>query len=222
VHGLSQIPTLDEIASAANDLQRREAIDASTLALYTQWARLDPRFAEILVDYVGSTWANLRVGEFINALIQLPWPRAAVVILDFAALARDDEHLRSLSSGLLRGLPPMEGTQLFFVPLRWPNAVVLRNELLFNVDPYRRSGFIGSQSLLSRARWPLATRLPRRARNRILRDLLDQGRDITVAEYRRQCRDLISVRQAQRDLAQHAKPKGFTRNRRYRAATEGT
>jgi hypothetical protein len=89
-------------------------------------------------------------------------------------------------------------------------------------EPYLRSGYIGSVSLLAKGRLPDgATVLSIGARGRLLhkmRNELAKGGTLTVAAYRLRCKGLVSRRQAQRDLEESPlfEAVGFTRGRRYR------
>jgi hypothetical protein len=220
--GLEKLPSVGKLARAADRLQRGQSIMPAELALYCQWARLDPRFAEILVQYFAKFWRLIPTGEFIDALNRQPWPQAAIVILSFSEslVPRNERrllrHLTRAISATISACTP----QLFFIPLQRPNSVVMHGEVNFRSEPYRKAGFIGSQSLLARAQWPQGrTFLRKRLRLLILKELLTTlGKDekISVEDYRRACKGMVSSRQAQRDLAELATPSGFTRGRRYR------
>ena len=55
--GLKQIPSVRQLSFAYSFLQQtREKISDRKLILYSQWARLDPRLGEILVQYMSHFW----------------------------------------------------------------------------------------------------------------------------------------------------------------------
>ena len=200
MRGLNRFPRSSELVEGTNRLQTNHSIPADVFALYTQWARLDPRFAEIVVTSIARTWQTLALGDFMGALEQSPWPQAAVVLFRFAALDAKDSHLTVMCDALAKLYPPRSSHGLFFIPLTWPNSVVTRNELKFNTKIYARSGFIGSQALRSRGRWPIdETHLTRSARRQIFKTPFASKPKVSVTEYRDACRNMISTRQAQRD-----------------------
>jgi hypothetical protein len=217
--GLAALPALEQLAAAYNDLQsRKTALPLADLALWSQWARLDPRLAQMLVQHLARFWRQFAWGEMLMHLQTQPWPRALLVLLRFAQLAvaaGDRSHLKAIINIVDMSTPGIS-QQLFFIPLQRPPTVVIEEEVQFRTEPYVRSGYLGSQSLLSNTRWPSGTTaLAKSARQQILTNLLAAGRPITVTEYRQACRNLVARRQAQRDLAQMAQGKGFTRNRYY-------
>jgi hypothetical protein len=216
--GLAHLPNKKDFVRGANALQTRQVVSTKNLILYSQWARVDARFAQIVVTYLFEHWKKLSLHDVLSELESVPWPRALVVLLRFVDLQISDRERSTLQHFILKleaALPPMP-PQLFFVPLqKWP-AVVLQTEVDLRTFPYTKSGFIGSQSLLSRAQWPKnKTFIGPVQRRSILQNLFKNKKIVTVAEYLAACRGLVSRRQAQRDLAEFAQPKGFTRNRRY-------
>jgi hypothetical protein len=219
VKGLPNLPSRKDLLQAYNEIQeRRSPLPLKDLALYSQWARLDPRLAEILVEHLALCWSKIPVGEFIDTLLEQPWPRAALVLFRFAELivpTKKRRILKGFISAIEDSLEPSP-PQLFFIHLQRPNSTVQKNEVEFRTSPYSLSGFIGSQSLLSRSRWPTnKTSLTKDPRRYILKTLLNSKTDVCVDDYISACRGLISRRQAQRDLSRFATSKGYTRNRRY-------
>lgn len=218
--GLEALPSMTDLLDAYNRLQSAdELLPADQLALYSQWSRLDPRLAQIMVEHLARHWRQIRSGELWDELQKQPWPRAILVLLRFAELAvpkSEEKKLRHIIQALDEDLPAIP-PQLFFIFLQGPNRMVVDEEVRYRTLPYRLSGFIGSQSLLGRSRWPAdKTFLAPNDRRRILTRLLRDHDQVTVADYMAACKHLVSRRQAQRDLMATARASGFTRNRIYR------
>lgn len=218
--GLKALPSINDLLGAYNQLQSAdELLPADQLALYSQWSRLDPRMAQIMVEHLILYWRQIRLGELQDELQKQPWPRAILVLLYFANLAipkPDQKRLHHIIEALEKNLPPIP-PQLFFISLQGINRTIIDEETRYPTLPYRLSGFIGSQSLLGRSRWPKdKTVLGPKERRVILEQLLGDRDQVTVADYISACKNLVSRRQAQRDLSALAHATGFTRNRVYR------
>jgi hypothetical protein len=247
VKGLARLPNTSELASAYREMEGlaesasgENEIEGKT-AKYSQWARLDPRLAEVLTGFLGRNWSRLNVVRLLTHLSYEPWPRAILVPLRFVeveasskrerqasrtferqALPAFERHaLRSLIAAIDEAFPECTN-DLFFIPLQRPNRVITDEAVTLLSEPYLRSGYIGSVSLLAKGRLPEgATVLSTGARGRLLhkmRDELARGGTLTVAAYRLRCKGLVSRRQAQRDLEESPlfEAVGFTRGRRYR------
>ncbi len=247
--GLRDLPQIDDLRVAYEELdlsfsraRQVEQLDMKRLALLSQWARLDPRLAELFCGYLQRNWSQLRSVELLEALTEQPWPRAILVPLRFVELAALDESHESEGGGhesqqasanslrlfALRALIdlidrsfPQKTYDLFFIPLQQPNRVILRNELRLRGMAYVRSGYIGSASLLAKGRSPQSrTILDAGARRSLLEERVRQmkiGDRLTVEDYLELCAGKISRRQAQRDLAVCDKLRsiGHTRRLRY-------
>lgn len=216
--GLASLPQTEDLIKAYNKLQS-ETVSIRDLALFSQWGRLDPRLAEILVAYLATHWRSIAMGDLIKELSRQPWPTAILVPLRFAEQVVEKRERKVLKHFIaaIESILPKPPPQLFFVPLQKPLSVVANEEVKLRSRPYTDSGYIGSSSLLSRGRAPEGkTLLQKRVRLEILKDLLASGQEISVQDYRKACKGLISARQAQRDLATLARSRGFTRARRFR------
>jgi hypothetical protein len=226
VKGLRALPLTDDLLRAYRELEGALVIAEDRLALLSQWARLDPRLAELLTGYLLRHWVQLNVMALVKALESQPWPRAILVLLRFAELSVEGKVERVVLRGCVDSIErafPEKSNDLFFIPLQRMNRVVLAEAIDYQGMPYIRSGFVGSVSLLAKGRIPEGvTALDMRARERVLGEMaasLRRGETISVDDYMRRCRGLISRRQAQRDLARSPLlvASGFTRNHRYRA-----
>ncbi len=223
--GLRTLPLTSDLLRAYRELEGSVVIAEDRLALLSQWARLEPRLAELLTGYLQRRWAQLNVMGLVKALEQQPWPRAILVPLRFVELSVVDKVERAVLRGYIDSIERTfseKSNDLFFIPLQRMNRVVLAEAIDFQGMPYVRSGFVGSVSLLAKGRIPEGvTTLDARARERVIGEmaaLLRYGETIAVEDYMRRCRGLVSRRQAQRDLARSPLlvASGFTRNHRYR------
>lgn len=239
MRGLARLPKPAEFAEAYRKLEG--SMEASSdqneiealVAIYSQWARLDPRLAEILTGFLRRNWQKLNMLVVMKKLSAEPWPRAILVPLRFVEIEVTFEGepravsgyergaLRALINAIDEAFPDCTN-DLYFIPLQRPNRVITEEAVSLLSEPYLRSGYVGSVSLLAKGRLPEgATVLSSGARGRLLhkiRNELAKGETLTVAQYILRCRGLISRRQAQRDLEESDlfEPVGFTRNRRYR------
>jgi len=219
--GLESVPNISNLRVAYDHLQSAKMLlNPPQIALYSQWARLDPRLAEILVGHFTVFWQEIAVGSLIQALTQQPWPRSIAVLLRFAVLGlatADREVARHLISAVETAFPAPP-PQLYFVPLQVPNSVILREEVDFRIDPYFQSGYIGSQPLFQHSKPPAnRTFLSAIQRKQILSDLFAKQNFVTVSDHIYACKGMVSRRQAQRDLNAYSgvKAQGFTRGRSY-------
>lgn len=232
--GLLAIPKTSDLQIAYAELEshtnrpsdRAREISVERVALLSQWARLDPRLAEILTGYLCTNWAGLNVLKLLQELSAQPWPRAILVPLRFveAVFVDSTEIPRAVLRGLINTIEeafPEKSNDLFFIPLQRMNRVLLDQALDFQSLPYRRSGYIGAASLLAKGRMPAeATIIGRQERGRVLEDLIrtmHRGEILAVEDYIERCQGRVSRRQAQRDLEASPKLKavGFTRAKRY-------
>lgn len=221
--GLVKIPDTQDLVAAYNQLQSTEKIlPVDQLALYSQWARLDPRLGEILVSHLIKFVSQLAIGSLRESLAKQPWPRSMLVLLRFAELgvSDDDKRLFRHFFHFLNTSFEEDAPQLFFIPLQKSNAVIMKEEVEKRSLPYVDSGFIGSQSLLPKSRWPKSrTVLKIQERLAILEELFRSRTTVTVADYVQACKGMIATRQAQRDLAERGQGSGRTRRRKYRRAS---
>lgn len=221
MHGLHELPGKSKLIKAMNDLQKPARLDMKTIALYSQWARLEPRLAESFTLYLVEQWPHLEVGELIHQLKTQPWPRAILVPLRFVLL-----RLAKPEQKLLRGIISTVQTsvnghpwQLFFIPLQNPIRSVIYDEVELATSPYTQTHFLGKQSLLTHSLFPKnQTVLSSERRKAILIGLLQSRSEFSVNDYIQACEGLLTPRQAQRDLKEckDLTARGFTRNRTYR------
>lgn len=241
VKGLKRLPRNLELNSAYTELEssgppereerragrERDPLAIPKLALYSQWARLDARLAEVLTGYLLWKGANLEIGNLLRELSNQPWPRAILVPLRFVELAAASDFQRIAVRAVIESIEeafPAKSNDLFFIPLQRMNRVVLNEAIGLCSSPYVRSGFLGSASLLAKGRQPEgATTLGAPIRKRILESFLSRlslGESFSVEDYLAECNGQVTRRQAQRDLEQskRLRPKGHTRGRRYERA----
>lgn len=225
--GLLGIPNTRQILEVVNRLQsdlREAKISTSTkdFANDLQICRFDPRLAEILVTYVKAFYREIPWVRLWQDLAQKPWPQTLGVVLEFARISSssEDRPWLALLLDAQRSIFPPKNHGLFFIPTQRLPPTLAKEEVEWCLSPYLQAGFVGSQNLVPKnhlfcqvtliGAWKRLTVL------QALRQRSQKGNGpLTVDGYIRACRGLISRRQAQRDLASHAKGRGFTRNKRY-------
>lgn len=226
--GLTSLPKTSELRAAYATLESKSpAISVQQVALYSQWARLDARLAEVLTGYLLREGADFPLVTLLRELSAQPWPRAILVPLRFVELSESDRMRRIAIRAMIESIEeafPEKSNDLFFIPLQRMNRVILNDAIGLRSSPYVRSGFIGSASLLAKGRQPEgATTLGAPIRKRILEIFLSRlslGESFSVEDYLAECNGQVTRRQAQRDLehSKRLKAKGHTRGRRYERA----
>src|SRR5262245_10218933 len=78
--GLSSVPSLKSLQFAYDKLLKN-SFSAKDLALWTQWSRLDPRLAEILVSNFSKNWKKISPIELNIEILKQPWSAALGVLL---------------------------------------------------------------------------------------------------------------------------------------------
>jgi|GEM_PF-6530746 len=214
-----------------------------TLARSIDYARLDPRSAELLVSRLILDWEKIpapRLAEVV--LAHTTWLHALGVILEFVQLGtrlaitgtpcsrprQKALHLWCHSLLALCDLHPREGCEQFYLGNRAFASPAAQQDALLSLDPYLQWGYISQEVPFNKAaRWQgKITLLPEKARKLRLREWLNSRRQqgnalappLTVAAYRAALGGWVSIRQAQLDLknASGLRARGQTRGRRYR------
>jgi hypothetical protein len=213
VKGLPIIPSLVDLEREYARLQREEPpLDASAASCLSQWARFDPRLAELLVARLAKDWRRVAAEQLRDALLEQPWPSAMGVLLENArlllasertsadpAVGRFDCWMRGALGGVERGRG-----ELFFIGLRSFGGKLARDDARWSLDLYRRWGYLGRDLLINKdARLQgKLTLLSLGARRDAIGELLARRERFTVADYERKLGGWITRRQAERDLGQ--------------------
>ncbi len=228
--GLVEIPTQGALQGAYEALQiKKEPLAPESIVLWSQWARFDPRLAEILVTHLGRNWRTL-MPVFLNELLQrVPWPSAFGVLLyqaqEFGNLTKGEKLLfKKWIDCAMANIAPAPSQQ-FFIGLRALGGKLMREDAELSTRPYNQWGYLGREVLFNKMAQNTAPRgdtrektmIPRRARLAALDALLENRTRVTVREYREKLHNAVSVRQAELDFESNLrlKPQGQTKGRTY-------
>ena len=216
--------------------------DLHALARGIDYARLDPRSAELLVSRLISDWDKIPAPRLAEAILeQTTWISALGVILEFVQLgtrlgttgaprSRPREKALQLwcrSLIELCNLHPRDGCEQFYLGNRAFASPAAFEDALLSLEPYLKWGYISQEVPFNKAaRWQgKVTLLPERSRHIRLQEWLQARRNsdinptpaLTVNRYRTALGGWVSLRQAQIDLknAPGLRACGQTRGRCY-------
>ena len=223
--GLGKIPSQSDLRQIYEKLQTNPSgITLSELALWSQFARFDPRLAEQWVAHLRGNWIRVPSEEFRILVSQQPWPQAAAVLLEFIALSTTsfaDEQRKSFSHWLkssTSGIGPLMDTgEQYFIGHRSFGGKMMAQDVEYRLEPYRKWGYSGREVLYNKAQPGRLTLNSAETRRRVLEGLLKTRQRLTVADYRGALGGWVSVRQAELDLSKtpRLQPRGSTRGRFY-------
>lgn len=200
MRGLIDIPTATKLKYAYNKMQHK-TITAKKLALFTQWARLDPRLAEILVGYLATNWKTLSPVEINHYLRSHPWPVSIGVILEYVLLVipkSETSLLKKWGSIATDGFPKNNYENYFFGQRSFGSKLLIDDAKKTN-KLYLKWGFLGYDNL-TRSNIHNKTLLSKKKREESLRELLKLKRRIRVKDYIQFLGGQVSKRQAELDL----------------------
>jgi hypothetical protein len=217
--------------------------DLKALARGIDYARLDPRGAELLVTRLACDWEKIPSGDFAEAILRVTtWLQALGVILEFVSIGakigstggpplkgKKQDALRQWCQSLLLlcKIQPQAGCEQFFFGNRAFGGKAAFDDALYSLSPYLKWGYISQEVPFNKAsRWQGGvTLLPERTRRLRLKEWLVSRKTsggerlppLTVESYRRQMGGWVSIRQAQLDLSRVPRLRAFgkTRGRRY-------
>jgi hypothetical protein len=232
-NGLKRIPAEKDLEKAYAEL--RGELAEGRLALYAQWARFDPRLAEIWVRTTLSRWKLVHPIVMHEALAGEPWPSAAGPLLEFVGRAvratpEEAKLFKSWKEMVMQGFAPASWEQYFIGQRRIAGQAMI-DDARFSLNEYRRWGYLSREILFNKQAFPPELRGPRRGRagggthsiapdvrESILRQLLRERSRVTTHDYLQALGNSISRRQAERDLkrARWLRAEGRTKGRSYR------
>lgn len=228
--GLENIPGPRDLLGAYERLQSGARLSAFELALWSQWARFDPRLGEQWISAVLRDWREIPALDLNRELSSQPWPSAAGVLLEQALVfgtwpAPERRLFRDWSRLVMSGIAAAGGNGQFFIGLRAFGGQAMRGDAELSLKPYLGWGYLGKEILRNKASSAArsATIAPRELRQRVIGDLIRTRRSFRVSEYLAAIGFHVSRRQAELDL--RADPRleclGNTRARVYRARRPG-
>ena len=221
--GLKKIPSTRQIAKAYELLQSKPHLPISTLSLYSQWNRLDPRLGELLIQYLLRYWKQINPIEFNSCLRKEIWPAVFGVLsehISFYYMQKKQKIKFSLfrkwSECVLHHIPPATG-ELFFIHLYCPGSRLMYEEALYSLKVYKKWGYLAGDLMFNKFSFSHKVLLTATQRKEALNQLLKKQSTLKVIDYLRELNFQIPVKQAQRDLKAHPKlsASGNTRNKTY-------
>jgi hypothetical protein len=228
--GLISIPDLKERESAYRSLEStiRGELHPSAIqwALWSQWTRFDPRLGELWVKAFSVVWKSLEPLQLREALLRLPWPACAGVLLlqvNMHLLPPPARPLfRAWSKLALEGIPKAEN-ELYFIGVFSFAGTQIQKEATSCFKSFSRWGFLGQATFVNKASNEASgktdkTEMSPAQRRTVLNDLISRHSRLTVGQYISSLPEGVGIRQAQLDLASHPRLKavGNTRGRFYR------
>jgi hypothetical protein len=212
--GLDKIPSVKHLQSAYERLYGKlPPPTEEDLALWSQWCRVDPRLAEIWIEYVRDHYGEISPLQLRELTLKHPWPAAIGVLLEhvFCFFSGPEAKIfKKWMELVLSGVEPAKDEQ-FFIGLRALGRKLMYEDAVFSLVPYRRWGFLGREVLFNKAQMRQRVRgwmLPK-TRRLLLDRFLNEKSRITAKQYHFLLEGVISLRQAERDLRQHSQLEKF-------------
>lgn len=206
MRGLLEIPTPENLVEAYSLLQQNHSsISLSQWALWSQWARFDPRLAEQWVHRMAYEWKKISFWEFNQALSKQPWPQAVGVLLEFTSLLLqkldEKRSFRLWQKGVLHEvLVPPQGGEQFFIGLRSFAGKAMRDDAEWTLKPYLNWGYLGREILIHKytpGRWTL---MALEQRKHAILTALSQHSQGSISDLQKACGGNVTRRQLERDL----------------------
>ena len=223
---ITRVPNLGELEQAYSRLQWPDAAAPTIeeIVLWSLWARVDPRLAELLIGYFVRNFRSLSPLDLRETNLRSPLPASLAVLIEFASaeakggLSKEEsEAFRAWAKSLLWKIPPAP-PQIFFIRNGKPSPERDLREVYGTLRTFRRWGFFGSSAPLPGKGSQGCTLLPKARRREILKNLLRLHGSLRVEDYIQACGGAVHRGTAERDLATtpDLAPIGRTRARRYR------
>ena len=229
MQGLKRIPSDSQLAEAYDRLQapqlRHQSVNVEEWALWSQWARLDPRLAEIWCARMSVEWTRIAPFSLGEALRSQPWPAAAGVLLSQTEGLIAGELKKPFIAWcavVLHGVEPSNG-EAFFIGQRAFAGKLLREDARLSLTSYTRWGYFGRELLVNKAvsRARPRTLLPVARRHEVLEELIleceRRGASLGVQDYLEALGPGVARRVAELDLQRspRLRSRGIGRGKRY-------
>lgn len=225
--GLLNIPHVSDLQLAYHHLLHHHPTSPhlSSLALFSQWCRFDPRLAEIWVHYLASHWQTMNPIELNNALRQQPWPAAAGVLLEFVQLSfHKDSSEDAKKYQLWKKLVTFDflpaDWEFYFIGIHKIGGKFMLEDSCFSLIQYKSWGYLGRDILIHKPELSPFTKahFQKEVRYQILKSLFKSNPRVHVKMYWEAVNKSISLRQAERDLSEcgFVEAVGQTKGRYYK------
>ncbi len=201
-----------------------QPLSCGQIVLWSQWARLDARLAELLVAALAGGFKEINPFELWQLNKANPQPQVLLVLLEFSAFkARtrfpaEDRRAFNNWRKLISADIPTAAPQSFFILGGRPRPERDIKIAASSSAPFSRWGFFGNENLLpAKGKKNQATVLQKSVRLRILKILVMKRRPFSVGEYIAACAGRVHRRTAERDLRQFSslRRRGYTQSRKY-------
>jgi len=199
--GLTDIPSFTQLSKAYRALETQRP-SISEIILFTQWSRLDPRLAELLIKKFVTSWRDYSPVDLNSEIKKMPWPAALGVLLsitEFYISSSDLMLFRAWKNCTLASVIPAQG-ELYFFGTRTPGSTLVLKDVTMSLKPYSQWGYYGRDPLGSKLEVSNRTRLEKKMRMKILKDLLKKRSHVSVKDYREALSQMVSTRVAELDL----------------------
>lgn len=205
---LGHIPNEKDLETAYGELLQ-SSVPTELFALYTQWSRFDPRLAQRWIDHLCHHWEVIYPVELRKKILRQPWPAAAAVLLEFSRKKMKDSVFNDWADVITTRMPTAADEQ-FFIGLRAVGGEAMIEDAQFSAAEYTRWGYLARENLLGKDR---GTSYSVDVRQRILKKLAQERGRIRVRDYWEAIDQSVSLRQAERDLADTVWLKGKARTK---------
>lgn len=177
--GLDIIPSESPLIEAYNLLQaHHEPVSLEQIIFWGQWARFDPRLAEILIERLCDNWKEINPFEFQQKLLNQVWPQAIAPLIEHIELllkSSEISRFRIWKKMSLYQIPPAKG-EIYWIGVYTFAGKTMRQLPSRSLLPFTRWGFYADDILLNKARSRKLSRtiLPKKQRLEILYQLARQ------------------------------------------------
>jgi len=213
MRGLQKIPPERQISKAYFNLQSAEQdLSEIQISLYSQWSRLDPRLAEILIKHLSLYWKKYHPIKLNAAIRSQIWPAVLGVLLNHVPFYHQqkkthwtEENLfKKWSDCVMDSVIPAKN-EIFLIDIYKPGSKFLYKEAFHSTKIYKQYGYLGTELLINKAQPAQKTLIPLNQRKIILNELVKKSTTLTVQEYLSELNFQIHRKQPQRALNNHPK-----------------
>lgn len=223
MRGPLSVPTPNALLKAYN-LVQSSSLTVKLIREFTEFARFDPRFAEMMTKKIAEDWESLDPYLVNRQLSASPWGSAFGVLLENAEsliLKPKKKAFRVWKKMVMMQIPPAAGEQFWVgsYPFAGPSARRVPHQSL---TPYLKWGYYGEDWLINKATSKVANRtmIPKSRRYEILKQLASNQSFFRLHEYLEALGHLVHRRTAEMDLqnAKFIKKVGSTKGCLYKLA----